>query len=114
MCVSPLQAYLFFSLHIRGTQPAHNLLTVLPDVYKRQLLHAVQPVPGTAGGVIDRFAAVVGVAGLPALAHPVFVPVALAINRVPEGNGTFFLTVAPSTKSIALLWAAWQKRRTNI
>ena len=48
------------------------------------LLHAVQPVPGTAGGVIDLFAAVVGVAGLPALAHPVFVPVALAINRVPE------------------------------
>ena len=48
------------------------------------LLHAVQPVPGTAGGVIDLFAAVVGVAGLPALAHPVFVPVALAINRVPK------------------------------
>ncbi len=28
MCVSPLQAYLFLSLRIRGTQPARNLLAV--------------------------------------------------------------------------------------
>ena len=56
------------------------------------LLYVVQPVPGTAGGVVNLLAAVIAAARLPALAHPAFIPEALAVAVCdPEvGQSTAF------------------------